>query len=161
MDNIRQNQETLIRNNYNARETESVQDRLEELDKKYQALNKRLQFHIYSHNYLEDSVESLKEDRITLVTRHSSEGEKFDTDISAFEHELEKFQNLLPDLMKTHLYQFVAILNGTVVDHDEDEFRLVKRLYRKYPNDYVLIREVKKEPPVIFALESPEGVEGD
>lgn len=159
MDNIKHNQETLTRNNYNAHETESLQDKLEDLNKKYAEINNSLRSHICGHEYLEATVESLKEDRITLGTRHRSEGEKFDADISAFERELEKFHNLLPNLMKTHLHQFVAILNGKVVDFDKDLFELAKRVYKKYPDEYVLIREVREELPEVFAMESPEGVE--
>lgn len=81
-----------------------------------------------------------------------------DQNLLAFEHELEKFQIMLPKLMKTHTDKFVAILNGAVVDHDKDELKLTKRIYSNYPNQFVLVREVKEAVRVTFALESPEGV---
>ena len=158
MENIKNNQETPTKNNFTTDELKSIQDKLEDLNERYSQLNKWHRLHICRHEYLEADIENLKEDRITLGTRHSSEEEKFDADIFAFECELEKFHNLLPNLMKTHLHQFVAILNGKVVDFDKDLFELAKRVYKKYPDEYVLIREVREELPEVFAMESPEGV---
>ncbi|MFH1881532.1 MAG: hypothetical protein ABIL62_02315 [Planctomycetota bacterium] len=97
------------------------------------------------------------------IPKHSIDPEveqkrEHDPNILAFERELEKFRSMLPALMKSHPNKFVAVLNGKVVDHDKDELRLANRVYMKYPREFILIREVKKEIPVIFAMESPEGV---
>jgi len=81
-----------------------------------------------------------------------------DTKIYDFERELEKFQRMLPNLMKTYPDEFVAIINGVVIDHDKDELKLAKRVYSKYKNEFVLVREVREQLPEIFALESPEGI---
>ena len=78
--------------------------------------------------------------------------------LSAFERELERFRKILPELKKTHLHEFVAVLNGQVVDHDKNEIELAKRIYRSYRGRFVLIREVKEESPVTYYLESPEGI---
>jgi len=97
------------------------------------------------------------------IPKHSIDPEveqkrEHDPNILTFERELDKFRRMLPALMKSHPNKFVAILNGKVVDHDKDELRLANRVYMKYPRVFVLIREVKEELPVTFALESPEGV---
>ncbi len=96
--------------------------------------------------------------RKKCIDPEAEEQEKREWDLSAFEHELQRFQRILPELMKTYPHQFVALLNGEVVDYDKDELELAKRVYSKYKSEFVLVREVKTEVPVIFALESPEGV---
>lgn len=72
------------------------------------------------------------------------------------EPEREAFQRLLPELLKTHRGQFVAIHGGRVVDADADERALARRvLARRY--DPVYIQEVREEPR-IYELPSPEAV---
>ena len=66
------------------------------------------------------------------------------------------FQRLLPELLKTHKGQFVAIHNGEMVDADTDNRELAKRIYARklFP---VYIQLVSKQPRVI-ELPSPEEV---
>jgi len=58
------------------------------------------------------------------------------------------FQRLLPELLKTHKGQFVAIYKGEVVDADPDNRELAKRIYARklFP---VYIQLVSKRPRVI------------
>jgi len=86
------------------------------------------------------------------------EDKEIDEDLLAFNRELERFRKILPELMKTYLYEFVAVLSGKVVDHDKNEFELAKRIYRDYSSEIVLIRQVKEEIAAIYHLESPEGI---
>jgi len=67
------------------------------------------------------------------------------------------FQRLLPELLKTHKGQFVAIHKGEVVDADTDSRELAKRIYAKklFP---VYIQLVSEQPRVI-ELPSPEEVQ--
>jgi hypothetical protein len=66
------------------------------------------------------------------------------------------FQRLLPDLLKTHRGQFVAIQGGRVVDVDEDESALAGRAIAR-TDKAVYIQEVGSEPRV-YELPSPEVV---
>ncbi len=75
-----------------------------------------------------------------------------------FQRELSAFRRMLPTLMRTCPGEFVAVLNGDVVDRDKDEFELAERICNNYTNQFVLIREVKEEILDTVALESPEGV---
>jgi len=70
--------------------------------------------------------------------------------------EREAFQRLLPELLKTHKGQFVAIHKGEVVDADTDNRELAKRIYagKLFP---VYIQLVSEQPRVI-ELPSPEEV---
>lgn len=76
--------------------------------------------------------------------------------LSRLEPERKAFQRLLPELLKTHRGQFVAIHSGRVVDADADERALACRVIaRRY--DPVYIQEVREEPR-IYELPSPESV---
>jgi PHD/YefM family antitoxin component YafN of YafNO toxin-antitoxin module len=70
--------------------------------------------------------------------------------------ERKAFQQLLPELLKTHKGQFVAIHKGEVVDADVDNRELAKRICarRLFP---VYIQLVSEQPRVI-ELPSPEEV---
>jgi hypothetical protein len=67
------------------------------------------------------------------------------------------FQRLLPELLKTHRGQFVAIHNGRFVDADANESALARRaIAQGYKPFY--IQEVNAEPR-IYELPSPEVVQ--
>ena len=66
------------------------------------------------------------------------------------------FQQLLPELLKTHGNQFVAIYRGGLVDADPDRIALVQRT-RAHGYRPVYIQKVTKEPRVV-ELPSPEEV---
>jgi PHD/YefM family antitoxin component YafN of YafNO toxin-antitoxin module len=64
------------------------------------------------------------------------------------------FQRLLPELLKTHRDQFVAIRDGCLVDADADESALARRVLAQ-GDEPVYIQEVRAEPRV-YELPSPE-----
>ena len=64
------------------------------------------------------------------------------------------FQRLLPELLKTHLGQFVAIQDGRLIDADADESALARRTLAQGDKP-VYIQEVRAEPRV-YELPSPE-----
>ena len=66
------------------------------------------------------------------------------------------FQRLLPDLLKTHKDQFVAIHQGKLVDSDPDRAALVQRT-RAHGCRPVYIQKVTQEPRIV-ELPSPEEV---
>ncbi|TEU21796.1 MAG: type II toxin-antitoxin system Phd/YefM family antitoxin [Anaerolineales bacterium] len=70
--------------------------------------------------------------------------------------EREAFQRLLPELLKTHKGQFVAIHKGKMVDADTDNRELAKRIYaRKLFPVYI---QLVSEKPRVIELPSPEEV---
>lgn len=66
------------------------------------------------------------------------------------------FQRLLPELLKTHENQFVAICQGRLVDADPDRVALVQRT-RAQGYRPVYIQKVTQEPRIV-ELPSPEEV---
>jgi hypothetical protein len=65
------------------------------------------------------------------------------------------FQQLHPELVQHYLGQFVAILNGEVIDHDADQVALYKRIRQRYPKQFVLISPVTKNPVEEYVFRSP------
>jgi prevent-host-death family protein len=74
-------------------------------------------------------------------------------------HEIAAFDQMKPELMKTHLNKWVAILNGHLVDFGDDRRVLSKRITDKFNNRVVLIEQVLLEPR-IFVVDSPERTRG-
>ena len=55
------------------------------------------------------------------------------------------FAALLPELLRTRPGLFVAVYQGQVIDEDEDEFALARRMEVSHRRDFVLIRRVCEE----------------
>jgi hypothetical protein len=72
-----------------------------------------------------------------------------------FVREVDAFDRLLPDLLRTRSGRFVAVYHGKIVDEDTDEFALAERIERTHRSEFVLIRRVCREP-IDDHLESPE-----
>jgi len=68
-----------------------------------------------------------------------------ENDLNAFHRELAAFESFLPDLLRRQRGRFVAVFRGSVVDEDEDEFALARRMEVGHRNDFVLIRRVAAE----------------
>jgi len=49
----------------------------------------------------------------------------------------------------------VAIQNERLVDHDTDGLALSRRVYSRYPDMFVLIRQVEAQPERVLQLRSP------
>ena len=60
------------------------------------------------------------------------------------------FIRLLPELRRTHMNRWVAVVNGQMVDSDEDQEALRKRVESTYPDQVIFISQVKEEalPPL-------------
>ncbi len=76
--------------------------------------------------------------------------------LSRLQAERAAFRRLLPELLKTHRGQFVAIQDGRVVNADTDESALARRVLVQGRKP-VYIQEVRAEPRV-YDLSSPEVV---
>ena len=79
--------------------------------------------------------------------------------LAALEKERAAFVRLKNQLLRTHRGKFVAILNGEVVDVDEDDRILTRRVYAEYGYVPIYIDRVVEKPPVRRIL-SPKKVVG-
>ncbi len=71
------------------------------------------------------------------------------------EVEVAAFEAMHAALWQKYPKQFVAIHQGLVVDHDQDEWALIERINQHYSKAIVLIREVKSALPGEFIFRSP------
>ena len=72
-----------------------------------------------------------------------------------FLRESEAFERVLPSLLQTRAGRFVAVLNGQIIDEDEEEFALAERMERDHRSEFVLIRRVSRDA-IEDHFESPE-----
>ena len=79
----------------------------------------------------------------------AEEGDAMDAEIAAYEA-------LHEELVEKYLGQFVAIHQGSVVDHDPDRLALRQRLSATYPDVIVLVRQVKPALPGPLYIRSPQ-----
>lgn len=76
--------------------------------------------------------------------------------LEALQQERLAFLRLKPELLRTHKGLYVAIHNGQVVDSDEDQRALAKRVFAQaYRPVYI---ELVSEKPRTAELPSPEVV---
>jgi prevent-host-death family protein len=68
------------------------------------------------------------------------------------------FEQMKPELLKTHKGKFVAIHDGKLVDFDADESTLAKRVYARFGYRTILMTEVT-ETPRVYHVNSPRVVE--
>ena len=66
-----------------------------------------------------------------------------------FRREHANFCRLLPSLLASHAGEFVAIRDGEAIDFDSSEAELAWRVCSKWPDKYVLVRQVVPEEPVV------------
>jgi hypothetical protein len=71
------------------------------------------------------------------------------------EQEMAAYQAMHPQLLAKYENQFVAVLNGRIVDHDSDQLALVKRRLQNYPSQTVLITQVRPELIRTIHIRSP------
>jgi hypothetical protein len=58
------------------------------------------------------------------------------------QREVAAYEAMHAKLWKQYPNKYIAMLQGQVVDHDDDVVALLERRRKKYPNDVVLIRQV-------------------
>lgn len=78
-----------------------------------------------------------------------------ETDEDQMAQEERAYQQLLPLLRERYLQQFVAIYQGTIVDHDLDELALLLRVEQQLPNRVVLLKRVLPQPELDLVIRSP------
>ena len=73
----------------------------------------------------------------------------------AMQREATAFEAMRGNLWKQYPRQYVAIYQGSLIDHDVDEAALVERIEQHYPEAVVLIRQVLPHPPQPLRFRSP------
>ncbi len=74
---------------------------------------------------------------------------------SKWDAEYEAFLRLLPELLKTHRDQYVAIHEGKVVGSGTDQLAVAMEAYREYGYVEILVRLVSDKPPRVVNIISP------
>jgi len=65
-----------------------------------------------------------------------------------FEREVAAFRRLLPELLKTHRGQYVAIHDEQVVDSGPDDIELVMKVYRRVGQVPICVSLVTEKQPI-------------
>jgi hypothetical protein len=94
----------------------------------------------------ESTVEALVEQVIRQFLRQEAE--------QKMQQEAEAFQAMHADLMTRYSNQYVAVYHGQVIDHDPDQLALFLRIDQKYPDEIVLIRQVRPEVEPVYFVHS-------
>jgi hypothetical protein len=66
------------------------------------------------------------------------------------EREITAFHRLHPWLLANFANEYAAIYQGELVDHDPDVTALLGRIDQRFPENFVLIRPVLKEPDIVY-----------
>lgn len=69
--------------------------------------------------------------------------------------EQQAYEAMHEELWANYPYQFVAIINGEVVDRDEDEVALFERREQNFPEQVVLIKQITETPVTTLHVRSP------
>ena len=72
------------------------------------------------------------------------------------QREIEAFVAMHSQLREQYPDAYVAIHQGKLVDHDENQLDLYERIEEKYPYEVVLIRQVLPEAKRIYTFRSPK-----
>lgn len=74
---------------------------------------------------------------------------------TAVTREMEAYLALHPALKAQFLGQYVAILDGKLIDHDPDPSALYQRITARYPSRFVWMTPVEDEPLTTLTFRSP------
>lgn len=66
------------------------------------------------------------------------------------EREIAAFHRLHSWLLANFANEYAAIYQGELVDHDPDMTALLQRIDQRFPDEFVLMRPVLKEPDVVY-----------
>ena len=87
----------------------------------------------------------------TALTRKAGRGESparaQPSDITIWERELAYFKRVKADLLQNARYinKYIAIKQNQIIDSDTDEFKLVRRINKAYPDEVVFIAKVDEK----------------
>lgn len=69
--------------------------------------------------------------------------------------EKQAYRALHANLWVQYPNHHVAIYQGKLVDHDQDGIALSRRIYARYPDEFVLIKQVEPQPERTLRFRSP------
>jgi hypothetical protein len=69
--------------------------------------------------------------------------------------EIDAYHRMHVTLREQYMGQYVAIHQGQVVDHDIDQHALYLRIRQRFPDDVLLIRQVRAEPEKTWTIRTP------
>lgn len=72
-----------------------------------------------------------------------------------WDREYAAFRRLLPDLLRTHRGQYVAVHDGAVVGAGPDMIAVAHEAYGRFGAVEILVRQVTDEPPRVARILSP------
>ena len=78
-----------------------------------------------------------------------------EADEAAITREMEAYVALHPSLKANYLGQYVAILDGQLVDHDGDPSALYQRIVARYGDRFVWLTAVEEEALTTLVFRSP------
>lgn len=78
---------------------------------------------------------------------------------AAVEREMQAYLGLHPSLRAQYMGKVVAILDGKLIDHDDDFDALYTRIDHAYPNRFVWMSVVEEEPIQTLTFRSPRLVQ--
>jgi hypothetical protein len=67
--------------------------------------------------------------------------------LSKWQREYQAFLRLLPELLQTHLGQYVAIHEERVVDSDPNDIALIQRVHARHGYVPIHVERVRRLPP--------------
>ena len=74
---------------------------------------------------------------------------------SKFRQEQKAFLHLLPELLRTHANQYVAIHDGQVVGSGADQIEVAERAYARFGYIPILVTFVTDQPRPVIRVPSP------
>jgi hypothetical protein len=77
-----------------------------------------------------------------------------------WKREQRAFRQLLPELLRTHLDEFVAIHEGRVVESGVDKIDVARRAYERFGTIPIFVSRVVAGPPSPLRIPSPRLLDG-
>lgn len=103
--------------------------------------------------------EKSADELVDLLEEILASAEPLEIDVSeedpAVAREMQAYIAMHPLLKKTHFGKHVAIYDGRLIDSDTDYEKLTRRIDAQYPNRFVWVSTVEKEPIQTFVFRSP------
>lgn len=103
-------------------------------------------------------LERLAEERSSSVEEMASQTIRVSLEQDAhkkMQREIVAYRAMHPQLRETHLGQHVALFQGQLVDSDQEFLALFLRIQKRYPDEVVLMREVRPEADPVYRILSP------